>query len=59
MPSQWQLDAYASYQLTDQVRLQFNAINLTDELTYDRVHPGRQAYPGVGRTFILTTAFTF
>jgi outer membrane receptor for monomeric catechols len=59
VPSHWQLDAYASYQLTDQVRLQLNATNLTNELTYERVHPGRQAYPGTGRTFILSTAFNF
>lgn len=59
VPDQWQIDASAGYQLTQNVRLQLNAINLTNELTYDRIHPGRQAHPGVGRTFILNTSVSF
>lgn len=59
MPSQWQFDAMASYQLTENVGLQFNAINLTDELTYDGTHTVRHVQPGIGRTFLLSTRFSF
>ena len=59
VPSQYQVDAMLSYKVTDNFTLRFNALNLTNALTYDGVHAARQALPGVGRTFLLSGKATF
>jgi catecholate siderophore receptor len=51
-------DATVAYQLNRNVQLRLNAINLTDELYYDGVHPGH-VVPGAGRTFILSGNFRY
>lgn len=59
MPAQWQFDAVASYRPLDHVEFQLNAINLTNELTYDGTHAARHVQPGVGRTILLSTKLNF
>jgi catecholate siderophore receptor len=51
-------DATVAYQVNRNVQLRFNALNLTDELYYDGVHPGH-VVPGAGRTFILGGNFRY
>lgn len=48
----------ASYELTENVGLQLNAYNLTNEITYEQIH-NAQVVPGAGRTFILSTRLRF
>lgn len=53
-------DAMLSYQLTKNVDLQLNILNLTDEFYLETVHPGGgHGTPGGGRTALLTTSFKF
>lgn len=59
LPSHFQVDALASYQVNDKLKLQINAFNLTDERGYERSHPARQAYPITGRTVLFTTSLSF
>jgi len=49
-------NAMAKYPLTDQVALQVNLLNLTDEKFYDQLHPSH-VVPGAGRTALLTVSF--
>lgn len=58
VPGQLQFDAMASYELTENVGLQLNAYNLTNEITYEQIH-NAQVVPGAGRTFILSTRLRF
>ena len=51
-------DATVAYQLNKNVQLRFNAINLTDELYFDGIHPSH-VVPGAGRTFILSGNFRY
>jgi catecholate siderophore receptor len=46
------------YQLYKNLQLRLNAVNLTDELYFDGVHPSH-IIPGAGRTLIGTAIFTF
>lgn len=53
-------DAMLSYQLTKNVELQLNLLNLTDEFYLETVHPGGgHGTPGAGRTALLTTSLKF
>lgn len=56
-PDQLVLDAMASYKW-DNITFQVNALNLTNELTYERFH-GAQVIPGPGRTILLSTKVSF
>ena len=47
-----------AYQLSKNLQLRLNAINLTDELYYEEVYQGH-VVPGAGRTFILTVGFKY
>lgn len=51
-------DAMASYDLSENVSLRINGINLADEDYYDSVGGGH-VIPGRGRTFMLTTGLKF
>jgi catecholate siderophore receptor len=46
------------YQVNKNIQLRLNAINLTDELYFDGVHPAH-IIPGAGRTIIGTAIFNF
>lgn len=59
LPSYWRFDAMASYEVTENVGVQLNVINLTDELYYDSTHVGQHALVAPGRTFLLSTNFRF
>lgn len=56
-------NAVASYQLTDNVKLQVNITNLFDKTYYDAAYYTSAAenhvIPGAGRTAIFSTSFTF
>jgi catecholate siderophore receptor len=49
-------DAMAKYRINDNVDLQLNIYNLTDEKYFDLLHPAH-VVPGAGRTVMLTTSF--
>jgi catecholate siderophore receptor len=51
-------DMTVGYQINKNIQLRLNAINLTDELYFDNVHPAH-VIPGAGRTFIATGIFNF
>lgn len=51
-------DATIAYQLTKNVQLRLNGINLTNDLYYPNISGGH-VVPGNGRTFILSTSFRF
>jgi catecholate siderophore receptor len=51
-------DAMASYAVTENVSLQLNVLNLTDEEYYDAAYPAH-AVPGAGRSVLVSTAFKF
>lgn len=51
-------DATLAYQLTENIQLRVNAINLTNKLYYANVSGGH-VVPGNGRTFIFGTSFKF
>lgn len=57
-PSHVRWDMSVGYQITKNIQLRLNAINLTDELYFDGVHPAH-IIPGAGRTFIATGIFNF
>jgi catecholate siderophore receptor len=57
-PSHVRWDMSVGYQITKNIQLRLNAINLTDELYFDGVHPSH-IIPGAGRTFIATGIFNF
>jgi catecholate siderophore receptor len=51
-------DSTIAYQITRNIQLRFNAINLTNQLYFDSV-AGSKAVPAAGRTFILSAGFKF
>ncbi len=58
--SYWLFDLMASYRVTQNIELQLNVYNLTDEFYIERLHSGgAHAVPGAGRTAILSSSFKF
>jgi catecholate siderophore receptor len=57
-PSQVRWDLSVGYQINRSIELRLNAINLTDELYFDGVHPAH-VISGAGRTIIGTAIFNF
>ena len=51
-------DSTVAYQLTKNVQLRVNAINLTNQLYFDSIS-GSKAVPAAGRTFIGSASFKF
>jgi catecholate siderophore receptor len=51
-------DSTIAYQITRNIQLRINAINLTNQLYFDSV-AGSKAVPGAGRTFIGSASFKF
>lgn len=51
-------DSTVAYQLTKNIGLRLNAINLTNQLYYANVYQAH-VVPGIGRTFIFSTSFKF
>jgi catecholate siderophore receptor len=58
IPSHVRWDATVGYQITKNIQLRVNAINLTDELYFEGSHPAH-VIPGAGRTVIATGIFNF
>jgi catecholate siderophore receptor len=58
VPKTVRWDATVAYQINRNIQLRFNAINLTDELYFDGIHPSH-VVPGAGRTFILSGNFRY
>lgn len=58
VPATIRWDATVAYQLSKQIQLRLNALNLTDALYYEGVHPGH-VVPGAGRTILLHGNFRF
>ncbi len=58
VPKTVRWDATVAYQLNKNLQLRLNAINLTDELYFDGIHPSH-VVPGAGRTFILSGNFRY
>ncbi len=59
LPNYWRFDAMASYRLTENVDLQLNVLNLTNEFYYDSTHNGQHALVAPGRSALLTTTARF
>jgi catecholate siderophore receptor len=57
-PSNFSLDAIVSHKINDNLRLQVNGYNLTNELNYGAVFTSR-AVPTAGRTVLVTLAAEF
>ncbi|MBB4660089.1 TonB-dependent receptor [Parvularcula dongshanensis] len=55
----WRLDAYGSYRFTDNVVLQLNVQNLTDERYYDRVYAAHMATIAPSRSISGTLRVAF
>jgi catecholate siderophore receptor len=51
-------DSTIAYQITKNVQLRVNAINMTNQLYFDSIS-GSKAVPAPGRTFIGSASFTF
>jgi len=59
-PDYWVVDAMVSYALNDNVNLQLNGYNLTDELYVAALNNSGARYsPGIPRSALLTVNFTF
>ena len=59
-PDYWVLDLMASYAINDNVTLQLNGYNLTDELYVATLNnSGARYMPGTPRSALLTVNFTF
>jgi catecholate siderophore receptor len=58
VPSYVRWDMTVGYQVTKNVQLRLNALNLTNELYFDGVHP-QHVIPGAGTTVIGTALFNF
>lgn len=58
VPSYWNFDAMASYQINKNFQLQLNVYNLTNELYYAQYYGGH-AVPAAGRYGSLTARATF
>jgi catecholate siderophore receptor len=59
VPSYWRFDANASYQLTDMVKLQVNALNLANKRYFDRAFAAHYANQAAGRTVIGTISVRY
>jgi catecholate siderophore receptor len=58
VPGYVRWDGTLAYQVTKNIQLRLNVLNITDEEYFERAHPSH-AIPGAGRTFIVSTFFTF
>jgi len=58
VPSYVRWDMTVSYQITKNIQLRLNALNPTNELYFDGVHPPH-VIPGAGTTIIGTALFNF
>jgi catecholate siderophore receptor len=58
VPSYVRWDMTVGYQLTKNIQLRLNALNLTNELYFDGIHP-QHIIPGAGTTIIGTALFNF
>jgi catecholate siderophore receptor len=59
-PDYWVVDAMLSYAINDNVNLQLNGYNLTDELYVAALNNSGARYsPGIPRSALLTVNFTF
>lgn len=58
IPGYVRWDSTIAYQITRNIQLRLNAINLTNQLYFDSVG-GSKAVPGAGRTFIGSASFKF
>lgn len=59
LPGHITVDASANYQFNDHFGIQFNAINIFNEQTFEKSHGARHMVPGQGRTFLLTAKTSF
>ncbi len=57
-PDYYTVSAMAKMPVTDQVSLQVNAYNITNEYFYDAIHPSH-VVPGGGPTVLFSTSFKF
>jgi len=58
VPSYWDFDAMAKYQLSEKWSLQLNVNNIFDKYYYDQLH-FFHVVPGEGRTAFLSVNFTY
>ena len=59
-PDYWVIDAMASYAINDNVNVQLNGYNLTDEFYVAALNNSGARYsPGTPRSALLTVNFTF
>ncbi|MET3660904.1 TonB-dependent receptor [Aquamicrobium ahrensii] len=59
LPGHVTVDVSANYQFNERFGLQFNAINIFNEETFEKSHGARHMVPGQGRTFLLTAKTSF
>lgn len=59
LPSHWQFDAVARWQINDNFELQLNAQNIFNEKVFLRSHGARHMVQAPGRTFLLSAKATF
>ncbi|WP_395332432.1 TonB-dependent receptor [Novosphingobium sp. BL-8H] len=59
VPSYWRFDANASYDITENLSLRVNALNLTNKLYYDQAYPTHYAHQAAGRTVIGTISVKY
>lgn len=59
VPSYWRFDAMAEYELTKNVELQLNVLNIFDKRYFDRAYTTHMATVAPGRSALLTTNFKF
>ncbi len=59
LPSQWRVDAMATYKINDQADLQLNVNNIFDENLYDASHVGIFANVQAGRNAMLKLRYRF
>lgn len=57
-PGYWIVSAMAKYPLSENVDLQLNLTNLTNNQFYDQIHPSH-VVPGAGRTALLTLSYKY
>lgn len=60
-PSYWRFDVLSEYELTENVALQLNVLNITNERTYDAIYRSGSpfGYIGAGRAGYLTLSYKF
>ena len=54
IPSSWQVDLMAAYQMTENTAVQLNVNNVFDEQVYGDSHVTQHVYTDPGRNFVLT-----